>query len=134
MKVFETKVRVYYEDTDAGGIVYHANYLRYFERARSDWVRAMGANQQNLLEQSIAFVVKDMKINYRKGATLDELLTVSCEPISIKRVSLMFSQTVYNDNNECLVEAEVKVACINTATNLPTKIPTEILREMRSDQ
>jgi acyl-CoA thioester hydrolase len=134
MKKFDIKVRVYYEDTDAGGIVYHANYLRYFERARSDWLRALGGRQQKLLEQSIAFVVKDMNIDFRKSATLDEVLTVTCEPCTIRRVSLIFNQAVYNNKNECLVEAKVKVGCIDTTLKTPCKIPDDILREMRSDQ
>jgi len=134
MNKFDMKVRVYYEDTDAGGIVYHANYLRYFERARSDWVRSLGADQKKLLEHSIAFVVKDIKLNYRKSATLDELLTVTCEPVAIKKVSLLFKQAVYNNKNECLVEAEVKVGCINILQKTPCQIPESILREMRSDQ
>nr|WP_136252064.1 tol-pal system-associated acyl-CoA thioesterase [Ningiella ruwaisensis] len=133
MKKFDTKFRVYFEDTDAGGIVYHANYLRYFERARSDWVRAIGGDQQKLLEQSIAFVVKALNINYRKSAVLDEVLTVTCEPVTIKRVSLVCDQAVYNNKNECLVEARVKIGCIDTRTKLPCKIPSELLREMRSD-
>jgi acyl-CoA thioester hydrolase len=134
MKKFDINVRVYFEDTDAGGIVYHANYLRYFERARSDWVRALGGDQKILLEQSIAFVVKDINITYHKSAGLDELLTVTCEPVTIKRVSLVFKQVVYNNKNECLVEARVKVGCINTQLKKPCKIPDHILREMRSDQ
>lgn len=134
MKKFDIKVRVYFEDTDAGGIVYHANYLRYFERARSDWVRNLGVEQKKLLEHSIAFVVKDLSINYHKSAVLDEMLTVTCEPVEIKRVSLIFKQAVYNNNDECLVEARVKVGCIHTQQKAPCKIPESILREMRSDQ
>ncbi|MFC4698894.1 tol-pal system-associated acyl-CoA thioesterase [Glaciecola siphonariae] len=134
MKNFDITVRVYFEDTDAGGIVYHANYLRYFERARTDWLRALGGEQKKLLEQSIAFVVKDININYRKSAVLDDVLTVSCEPVTIKRVSLLFKQAVYNNKNECLVEALVKVGCINADLKTPCKIPDAILREMRSDQ
>ena len=134
MNKFDIKVRVYYEDTDAGGIVYHANYLKYFERARSDWVREIGADQAKLLEQSIAFVVKDLNINYHKSANLDELLTVTCEPVIIKRVSMIFNQAVYNNKNECLVEARVKVGCIDTSKKVPCQIPTNLLREMRSDK
>ncbi|WP_395341827.1 tol-pal system-associated acyl-CoA thioesterase [Ningiella sp. W23] len=134
MNKFDINVRVYFEDTDAGGIVYHANYLRYFERARSDWVRALGGNQAKLMEQSVAFVVKDLNMIYHKSAKLDELLTVSCEPITIKRVSLLFKQAVYNNNNECLVEATVKVGCINPITKSPSRIPDDLLREMRREQ
>lgn len=134
MNKFDIKIRVYYEDTDAGGIVYHANYLKYFERARSDWVREIGADQAKLLEQSIAFVVKDLSINYRKSAKLDEVLTVTCEPVIIKRVSIIFNQAVYNNKNECLVEARIKVGCVNTLKKVPCQIPSNLLREMRSDK
>ncbi|MBT1450027.1 tol-pal system-associated acyl-CoA thioesterase [Glaciecola sp. XM2] len=134
MKKFDKKIRVYYEDTDAGGIVYYANYLKYFERARSDWVRQLGADQVNLLEQSIAFVVKELNIVYHKSAVLDDVLTVSCEPTIIKRVSIMFNQAVYNNKKECLVEAKVKVGCVDTRKKTPCPIPSNLLREMRSDK
>lgn len=134
MRIFDIKVRVYFEDTDAGGIVYHANYLRYFERARSDWLRVLGGEQKILLEQSIAFVVKDINIRFLKSATLDEILTVTCEAVIIKRVSLIFKQAVYNNNNELLVEASVKIGCIDAQHKTPCRIPETILREMRSDQ
>ena len=120
------KVRVYYEDTDAGGIVYHANYLKYFERARSDWVRELGIKQQRLLEQSIAFVVIDMSIQFKGSAKLDDLIDVSCELLLAKRASMVFKQEV-SLNNNVLVQAQVKVACVNTKYSKPVGIPTELI-------
>ncbi len=95
MKKFDIKVRVYYEDTDAGGIVYHANYLKFFERCRTEWVRGLGAHQQSLLEQSIGFVVRDMEIQFRKSAKLDDELVVCCELSELKRASLTMIQHIF---------------------------------------
>lgn len=125
------KLRVYYEDTDAGGIVYHANYLKFMERARTEWVRSLGVNQQDLLEQSMGFVVIDMHIGFKQSAKLDDLLTVSCDVVNIKRASLLFEQTI-TKNDRVLISARVKVACVNTATNKPMAIPPLLLKEMRS--
>jgi len=126
MNKFHMNVRVYYEDTDAGGIVYHANYLKYMERARSDWVRALGISQQYLLEQSLAFVVIDMNITFKHSAKLDDVVKISCEVLTKKRASLTFAQEVTKDN-KLLVKAEVKVACVNTKHSRPTAIPKELL-------
>lgn len=125
------QLRVYYEDTDAGGIVYHANYLKYMERARTEWVRSLGINQQDLLEQSIGFVVIDMSIRFTRSAKLDDLLEVGCEVIKIKRASLLFEQHIIKQG-QVLVSATVKVACVNTSTNKPIAIPPSLLKEMRS--
>lgn len=126
MNKFNTKIRVYYEDTDAGGIVYHANYLKYMERARTEWVRGLGVSQQNLLEQFIAFVVIDMKILFKSSAKLDDELDISCEVIQVKGASLGFAQEI-RMNNTLLVSAEVKVACVNTKRSRPTAIPKELI-------
>lgn len=131
-KQFSIDVRVYFEDTDAGGIVYHANYLNYMERARTDWVRALGVSQHQLLEQNIAFVVKDMQITFHQSATLDEMLTVSCQPIKIGNVSILIRQEI-KVNNKTIVDATVKIACVDPTAKRPCKIPLQILREMRSD-
>ena len=84
MSVFCIQSRVYYEDTDAGGIVYHANYLKFMERARTEWVRSLGLHQNNLLEQSIGFVVIDMSIGFKLSAKLDDLLLVTCKVKQLK--------------------------------------------------
>lgn len=120
------QIRIYYEDTDAGGIVYHANYLKYFERARSTWVRDFGIKQQALLEQFIAFVVIDMSIQFKGSAKLDDLVTVTCELLQAKRASMLFKQDILLDN-KLLVSATVKVACVNTKYAKPMGIPTELI-------
>ena len=125
-------VRVFFEDTDAGGIVYHANYLRYMERARTDWVRYHGISQRELLEQNIAFVVKDMQLKFHRSAKLDETLTVDCQPIKIGNASLIIQQEI-TVNNKQVVSADVKIACVDTIAKRPCRIPTTILRELRSD-
>ncbi|MFW8589253.1 tol-pal system-associated acyl-CoA thioesterase [Glaciecola sp. 2405UD65-10] len=131
MNKYNINLRVYYEDTDAGGIVYHANYLKFMERARTEWVRSLGVNQHNLLEQSLGFVVIDMNIRFQHSAKLDDMLSVSCEVITIKRASLVFEQSILHEG-KVLVRATVKVACVNTSTNKPIAIPSTILKEMRS--
>ncbi len=133
MNIFNIKARVYFEDTDAGGIVYHANYLKYMERARTDWIRNIGVSQQNLLEQSVAFVVKDITLSYKKSAKLDEMLTITCHPLKVGNVSVAIEQQIYNKNDEILVSGLVKIACVDPKLQKPVKIPSSILREMRSD-
>ena len=138
MNKFDIDFRVYYEDTDAGGIVYHANYLKFMERCRTEWVRSLGLNQQYLLEQSIGFVVIDMSIAFKQSAKLDDMIKVSCELVKAKRASLVFRQRVtrldnegkYTSNNNELVCADVKVACVNTQLNKATAIPTELIKQI----
>jgi len=132
MNKYNINLRVYYEDTDAGGIVYHANYLKFMERARTEWVRSLGVNQQNLLEQLVGFVVIDMNIAFKHSARLDDMLSVSCSVVTVKRASLVFEQTILKEG-KVLVSATVKVACINTSTNKPIAIPSILLKEMRSE-
>lgn len=131
MNKYNINLRVYYEDTDAGGIVYHANYLKFMERARTEWVRSLGVSQHNLLEQFVGFVVIDMNIAFKGSAKLDDMLTVSCQVITVKRASLVFEQTILKEG-KLLVSATVKVACINTSNNKPIAIPSLLLKEMRS--
>ena len=133
MKKYNIAVRVYFEDTDAGGIVYHANYLKYMERARTDWVRSLGLNQQVLLEQNIAFVVKDMQIDFKKSAILDEELDVNCELVKLGNASMLLSQHIINKKQQTIVSASVKIACVDFSTAKPIKMPGKILRVMRSE-
>lgn len=130
MNIFDIDCRVYYEDTDAGGIVYHANYLKYMERCRTEWVRSLGIKQQFLLEQSIGFVVIDMSIAFKKSAKLDDIVKVSCELQKAKRASLLFTQEIKH-NNQTLVIAEVKVACVNTQLSKPVPLPSELLERLK---
>jgi acyl-CoA thioester hydrolase len=126
MNKFDAEFRVYYEDTDAGGIVYHANYLKYMERTRTEWVRSLGISQQNLLEQSLGFVVIDMSIAFKRSAKLDDIVKVSCEVTEKRGASLTFAQKIMKDNT-LLVSAVVKVACVNTKRSRPTAIPKVLL-------
>ncbi|MCW9698717.1 MULTISPECIES: tol-pal system-associated acyl-CoA thioesterase [unclassified Avibacterium] len=126
MQRFSLPVRVYYEDTDAGGVVYHARYLHFFERARTDYLRALGFSQQTLLEEhNLAFVVKTMQIDYRLAAKLDDLLTVETEVSAIKGATILFLQQIKR-NDVLICSAEVKVACVDLTKMKPAAIPQEI--------
>ncbi|VGM95096.1 Acyl-CoA thioester hydrolase YbgC [uncultured Avibacterium sp.] len=126
MQRFSLPIRVYYEDTDAGGVVYHARYLHFFERARTDYLRELGFSQQALLdEHNLAFVVKTMQIDYRLAAKLDDLLTVETEVSGIKSATILFSQQIKR-NDVLICAAEVKVACVDLTKMKPVAIPQEI--------
>jgi acyl-CoA thioester hydrolase len=128
---FNWQVRVYYEDTDAAGIVFYANYLRYMERARTEWLRSTGYEHALLKnEHGILFAVKSLNVDYIKPARLDELLTVTSSLLSRRGASLMFEQTIKNDSDELLIRAEVKVACLNAATLKASAMPEELLMEL----
>ena len=115
-------VRVDYEDTDAGGIVYYANYLRYFERARSELVRALGFHQQSMLQEGVGFAVRSAQIEYLKPARLDDLLVVHTRVDTLKRAQICFSQCISRDD-ERLVDATIRVACIDPRSGRPIALP-----------
>lgn len=124
--LFLLPVRVYYEDTDAGGVVYHARYLHFFERARTEYLRTIHFSQQILLEQKrLAFVVKSMTIEYNTPAKLDDYLTVETEISALRGATLIFNQRLVR-NALILSEATVKVACVDLDKMKPTAIPHEI--------
>ncbi len=123
--VFSFPVRVYWEDTDAGGVVYYANYLRFLERARTEWLRARGYSQQSLsTEQGIQFMVLGVGIEYRAPARLDDLLRVTCEPHVESRTTARFVQHIYRDSPTpgLLVEASVRVVCVDSHTLRPRRL------------
>jgi acyl-CoA thioester hydrolase len=130
------QVRVYYEDTDFSGIVYHANYLRFMERGRTNHLRLMGAEQQALFEQpamedsGFAFVVRSMHLDFLKPARMDDVLDVVTWPIAVKGASIMLAQEVRRGDN-VLVKAEVRVAFISGGRAQP--IPKSIRALMKSD-
>ncbi|EPR3585122.1 tol-pal system-associated acyl-CoA thioesterase [Vibrio alginolyticus] len=128
--LFHWPITVYYEDTDAGGVVYHSNYLKFFERARTEMLRAKGISQHVLLEQNIGFVVRHMDIDFNQGARLDEHLTVVTRVSEIKRASLQFCQELVNDQGKILCKASVKVACIDNKKMKPIAIPIFINSEL----
>ena len=124
---FAYPVRVYYEDTDAGGVVYYANYLKFLERCRSEWLRALGFEQSDLLrEQGIAFVVRNVNLEYLKPALLDDLLTISLEVEKITRSQLFFRQQVLrggDGSRETLARGVIQIVCVKIGTDArPVKI------------
>jgi acyl-CoA thioester hydrolase len=129
--VFEHTIRVYYEDTDAGGIVYYANYLKFFERCRTEWLRSFGIEQDDLMEQSIGFVVKRVEMENNKPALFNQELRISCQVVELKRASVVFEQHIYNNQNQHLVSANIRVACVNLDKLKPIAIPPNVFREMQ---
>lgn len=128
---FQHKTRVYYEDTDAGGIVYYANYLKFLERARTEWLRELGINQSIFLEQNIGFVVTKVAMENKASAKLDDLLTITSTIKRLKSASLIFSQQVVNQHQITLCTAEIKVACVNLSIAKPCIIPNSILGALK---
>jgi acyl-CoA thioester hydrolase len=127
---FHWPVTIYYEDTDAGGVVYHSNYLKYFERARTELLRSINISQQVLLEQKLGFVVRHMDIDFLQGARLDDHLTVNTYISESKKASLSFCQEIVNPEGKALCRATVKIACIDTDKMRPKAIPNELLLEL----
>lgn len=124
--VFAWPVRVYFEDTDAGGVVYHANYLRFMERARTEWLRALGWSQERLrTEVALGFVVANMKLHYQRAARLDDELLATVAIAERKRFSLTFAQTVVakDDAEKTFIKADVQVACVDLNTFRPHMLP-----------
>jgi acyl-CoA thioester hydrolase len=124
-------VRVYWEDTDAGGVVYHAAYLRFIERARSEWLRACGVEQQRLREQhGILFVVAEMQVRFRAPARLDDELCAQVTAFTRRSASMSFAQCILRPaDGALLIEADVRAACIDAASYKPRRIPDSLLSE-----
>ena len=132
--VFTLPVRVYFEDTDAGGVVYYANYLKYLERCRTEWLRSDGHQQGELLrEASIAFVVRSISADYLKPARLDDLLSVSMEVERITRAQIFFRQSIRRGDEE-LLTAQVQVVCVNPAQMKIVSIPALLRTQLEAIQ
>lgn len=116
---------IYYQDTDAGGIVYHSNYLDYAERARSELLFDMGLSNTALIQQNIAFVLRRVEIDYRKPARLDDLITVETAVVDMKNASMEMEQTFYR-GDETLVVIRLQLAFVNPQTLRPIRIPENI--------
>jgi acyl-CoA thioester hydrolase len=131
LSVFEWSVRVYYEDTDAGGVVYYANYLKYMERARTEWLRRLGFGQQALMRESgIVFAVRQVNIDYLLPARLDDMLTVEALIDSVSKVSLTFRQRILRAPDTVLSEGSVKVVCLDRNSFRPRAIPSDIREKL----
>lgn len=132
LNLFTFPIRVYYEDTDAGGVVYHSQYLNFMERARTEWLRHLGFEQTFLRESlNILFVVHSMQIQFKKPAKFDDLLQVSSQLINLRLGSFECQQKISREE-EVLIEAQVKIACVDALTFKPTGIPTQIKLSMES--
>jgi acyl-CoA thioester hydrolase len=130
MQPFAWPVRIYWEDTDAGGIVYYANYLKFMERARTEWLRSAGIEQLPLKEQhGLMFVVVDIEAHYRRPARYGDVLLVTCVIAERTRASFTFQQQVFRGglDGELLVEGKVRVACLDAVNLRPTALPKELL-------
>lgn len=126
-KIFSLPVRVYFQDTDAGGVVYHANYLNFMERARTEWLRTHGYSNAGLMKEfGLVFVVRSLKLDYLKPALLDDLLDVTAQIKDIGRSRISLLQTVRR-GDEVLTEAEVHLVCVSLESFKPVSVP-EVLR------
>ena len=130
-RAFETSVRVYYEDTDAGGIVYYANYLRFMERCRTDWLRDLGHDISAINQQyGVFFAVRSTNIEYFKPAQLSDLLTVTVDLQQVKHASLRVDQNIYR-NDELLCEGCIRLASLKADTLDPTPIPEPLIKDIK---
>ena len=131
-QTFNWSIRVYYEDTDSGGVVYHSNYLNFMERARTEWLRHLGFEQTYLKDAlNIMFVVHSMQIAFKKPAKFNDMLTITSQLTYLGRGSFEFMQTITTNepalgDRNVLVEAQVKLACVNALTFKPVGIPEPI--------
>jgi acyl-CoA thioester hydrolase len=127
---FTHRIRVYWEDTDAGGIVFYANHLKFFERARTEWLRSLGVGQQRLREETGAmFVVLETNVSYLRPARLDEELTVTVALAETGRSALVLRQEALRDG-EPLARGQIRIACVDAGTFRPRRIPNEILERL----
>jgi len=132
-KKFIWSVRVYYEDTDAGGVVFYANYLKFYERARTEMLRTMGYEQDQLnQDENIIFVVRSVKAEYLKPAKFNELLQVSAKVESTGPASVTFTQDI-TYNKVLLNQAHIKIACLDSKTMRPKLIPKKILERLKNE-
>jgi len=130
IKKFIWPIRVYYEDTDAGGVVFYANYLKFFERARTEMLRSMGYEQDRLIaEQGIIFVVRSVQVDYLLPARFNELLQVTAKVSVAKKASLTFEQTITRDD-AVLTSGVIRIACLDANTMRPKAIPEILLEQL----
>lgn len=132
--LFAWPIRVYYEDTDAGGVVYYANYLKYLERARTEWLRQAGFEQDRLrTEHNLLFVVRSVEIKYKAPARFNEELIASIDNFNLRRTSINMQQSVTKKNStssELITRAHVSIVCVSNLDFSPSVIPSFIEREL----
>lgn len=132
---FQLPVRVYYEDTDAGGVVYYVNYLKFMERARSEYLRSLGFNQHELAQLNTLFVVHTAQASYHAPARLDNQLLVTVQVERSKRASLEFYQQVRRVHDDCLLcEGRFTIACVSADSFKPKAIPAQLQQSVQQPQ
>ncbi|MFY7863841.1 tol-pal system-associated acyl-CoA thioesterase [Roseateles sp.] len=138
---FAQEMRVYWEDTDAGGVVFYANYLKFFERARTEWLRALGFSQEAMrLQTGVMFVVSHTQVSYRRPARLDDLLRVTVEVRELGRASMLLFQQAFC-GERLLAEGEIRIGCVSSADIMgsahadlkPTRIPASLIEAINQD-
>ncbi|HEY0877333.1 MAG TPA: tol-pal system-associated acyl-CoA thioesterase [Zeimonas sp.] len=130
MAEFRHTLRVYWEDTDAGGVVFFANYLKFFERARTEWLRALGFGQERLrTDTGAVFVVADTSVRYLSPARLDDELQISVRVVDAGRATMTIAQEAFRAG-ELLAEGRIRIGCVDAGTFKPRRIPNELLRTL----
>jgi acyl-CoA thioester hydrolase len=133
-KTFSMRVRVYWEDTDAGGVVYYANYLKFLERGRSEWLRALGVDQPRLrAERELQFVVVSVTVDFLRPAMLDDEVLVTAALAKLTGATIEFKQSIWRGDVQ-LIDATVRCACLDSATLRPRAIPKDLFTEWRDAQ
>ena len=131
---FRWRLRVYYDDTDAAGIVYYANYLKFMERARTEWLRSFGIDQSELADSNhVRFVVSRLGVHYREPARLDDQLDVTVDISRAGRAGFDLSQRVLRSDGVELAVADVRIACLHATRMKPCAIPSSLLSELRRE-
>jgi acyl-CoA thioester hydrolase len=134
VKKFEILQRIYWEDTDAGGVVYYANYLKFMERCRTDWLRALGVDQLRLRnERQLQFVVVNVAVDFLRPAVLNDEILVTAELERLSGATIAFKQRIFRADAQ-LIDANVRVACLDSGTLKPRPIPKDLFMEWRNGQ
>jgi acyl-CoA thioester hydrolase len=132
IKRFDILSRIYWEDTDAGGVVYYANYLKFMERCRTDWLRALGIDQLRLrAERRLQFAVVSVAVDFLRPAILNDEILVTAELESLRGATIVFKQTIMRDDVQ-LIDASVRVACLDSGTLKACPIPRDLFVEWRN--
>jgi len=129
---FECAFRVYWEDTDAGGVVYYANYLKFMERCRTDWLRFLGVDQRLLRSQrQLQFAVVNVEVDFLRPAILNDEILVTAELVRLSGATILFKQTIRRADVQ-LIDATTRVACLDSSTLKPRAIPKDLFTEWRN--
>jgi acyl-CoA thioester hydrolase len=129
---FECAFRIYWEDTDAGGVVYYANYLKFMERCRTDWLRFLGVDQRLLRSQrQLQFAVVNLEVDFLRPAILNDEILVTAELVRLSGATILFKQTIRRDDVQ-LIDATTRVACLDSSTLKPRAIPKDLFTEWRN--